>query len=53
MLSIQPDPIGPLLHTVKMHTPVLIHTEKEGGRSTSETVRGALVYKRGRKYQHD
>jgi hypothetical protein len=37
-------------------TPVLIHTGRgggDGGRSTSEKVRGALVHKRGRKYQHD
>ncbi len=48
-----PSPSPPLLHTI--HTPVLIHTGKEGrgGRWTSEKVRGTLVHKRGRKYQHD
>jgi hypothetical protein len=39
-----------LLHP--LFTPVLIHTGK-GGRWTSEKVRGALVHKRGRKYQRD
>ncbi len=44
----------PPLHTVWILTPVLIHTGKgAGSRWTSEKVRGALVHKRGRKYQHD
>ncbi len=49
-----PKPPPPPLHTVWIHTPVLIHTRMGGGgRWTSEKVRGALVYKRGRKYEHD
>ncbi len=38
---------SPLLHTV------YLLTQGKGGGSTSEKVRGALVHKRGRKYQQD
>jgi hypothetical protein len=52
-LSEAPDPL-PLLPPVTqcMNTyPVLF--QGGGGRSISEKVRGALVHKRGRKFQHD
>jgi hypothetical protein len=32
---------------------VFIHTEKGRGELTREKVRGALVHKAGRKYEHD
>ncbi len=55
-LSEVPDSLPPpMLHTIWIHTPVLIHTWKGGGgrwRKVGETVRGALVHKRDR-YQHD
>jgi hypothetical protein len=49
-------PSPPVTHCINtVHTPVLILTGNGGGegRSTSEKVRGALVHKKGRKYQHD
>jgi hypothetical protein len=53
-LSEAPSPRYTLYKYIPL-SPVLTHTEKGGreGRSTSEKVRGALVHKRGRKYQHD
>ncbi len=50
------SPTPPPLYTLceYIHTPVLIHTCKGGGgRWTSGNIRGALVHKRGQKYQQD
>ncbi len=52
MLTTQPDPLPPpppVTHWINtVHTPVHIHIGKgEGGRWTSEKVRGALVHKTG------
>jgi hypothetical protein len=49
------DPILPPLHTVYVYT-VYLFTQGGGGRGgelTREKVRGAIVQKDGRKYQHD
>ncbi len=48
----------PLLHNVHVYTSILIHTVKAagggGGRElTREKVRGEIVHKAGREYQHD
>ncbi len=50
-----PLPPPPPLHTKYIYPCTYSHREGggEGGRWTSEKVRGALVHKRGRKYQHD
>ncbi len=45
MLSAQPDPLPT--------TYLLTQGRRRGGWLTSEKVRGALVHKKGRKYQHD
>jgi len=48
------EPPPPVTHC--MNTYPCTYSHREGGgeqRSTSEKVRGALVHKRGRKYQHD
>jgi hypothetical protein len=44
-----------LCHTLYKYIPLYLLKQGrgEGGRRTSEKVRGALVHKRGRKYQHD
>ncbi len=42
----------PLLHTVWICTYLCTNSDREGG-WTSEKARGALVHKRGRKYQPD
>ncbi len=52
------DPILPPLHTVYVYTVYMYCTYShwEGGgvaELTREKVRGAIVYKAGRKYQHD
>ncbi len=52
-LSEAPDLLPPPLLTVWIHTPVFIHIGGGGDRWTRQKVRGALVHKRGRKYQHD
>ena len=50
------DPIlpSPLTHCIRVYS-TLIHTRKGGGGGelTREKVRGAIVHKAGRKYQHD
>jgi hypothetical protein len=51
MLSTQPDPIPPC-YTLYKYMPLYLFTQGVG-RCISEKVRGALVHKRGRKYQHD
>ncbi len=45
----------PLCYTLYKYVPLYSsYSHREGGgRSTSEKVTGALVHKRGRKYQHD
>jgi hypothetical protein len=48
-----PSPPPPPLHIVSIYTSLLIQTGKGGEGWTSEKVRGALVHKRGQKYQHD
>ncbi len=51
MLSTQPDPFSPPPPYYTLHH---THGRGAGGWSwTSEKVRGAIVHKRGRKYQHD
>ncbi len=54
-LSDAPDPLPPPLHTEWLHTSFYTYSNRagggEGGRWTSEKVRGVLVQKRGRKYQ--
>jgi hypothetical protein len=47
-----PPPCYTLYEYIITYTPVLIHTGKGGGLNLREG-RGALVHKRGRKYQHD
>ncbi len=57
MLSTQPDPIPPppVTNNTYKYIPLYLFTKGrgEGRRWTSEKVRGALVHKRGRKYQQD
>jgi hypothetical protein len=46
--------LPPLTHCIRVYS-ILIHAEKGAGEGklTREKVRGALVHKAGRKYQHD
>jgi hypothetical protein len=55
MLSTQPDPSPPPpRYTLYKYIPLYLFTQGGGGvRRTYEKVRGALVHKRGQKYQHD
>jgi hypothetical protein len=43
----------PPCYTLYEYIPLYLFTQGRGARWTSEKVRGALVHKRGRKYQHD
>jgi hypothetical protein len=50
------DPILPPLHTVHVCSVQYTYSHREGGKGgelTRENVRGAMLHKAGRKYQHD
>jgi hypothetical protein len=56
MLSTHPDPLPPHFYTLYKYIPMYLFTQRrEGGGGIGESVkvRGSLVHKRGRKYQHD